>query len=45
MNTSETTSSSDPEHPNFENLKYDIVDNSDDLLLDNSFGSDVNFLV
>ena len=44
MNTSETTSSSDPECPIFENLKYDIVDNSDDLLLENSSDPDVNFL-
>ena len=36
MNTSETASSSDPGRPNFENLKYEIVDNSDDILLDNS---------
>ena len=31
MNTSETASSSDPEHPNCENLKYDRVDNFDDI--------------
>ena len=43
MNTSEIASSSDPEHPNFENLKYDIVDNSDDILLHNSCDPDVNF--
>ena len=43
MNTSETASSSDPERPNFENLKYDIVVNSDDILLDNSCDPDVNF--
>ena len=43
MNTSETASSSDPEHPNFENTKYEIVDNSDDILLDNSCDPDVNF--
>ena len=43
MNTSETASSSDPERPNFENLKYDIVDYSDDILLDNSCDPDVNF--
>ena len=43
MNTSETTSSSEPERPNFENLKYDIVDNSDDILLDNLRDPDVNF--
>ena len=34
MNTSETASSSlISECPNFENLKYEIVDNSDDILL------------
>ena len=44
MNTSEIASSSDPEHPNFENLKYEIVDNSDDILLDNSSEPDANFL-
>ena len=43
MNTSETASSSDPERPNFENLKYNVVDNSDDILLDNSCDPDVNF--
>ena len=43
MNTSETASSSDPERPNFENLKYEIADNSDDILLDNSCDPDVNF--
>ena len=43
MNTSETASSSDPERPYFENLKYDIVDNSEDILLDNSCDPDVNF--
>ena len=43
MNTSETASSSDQERPNFENLKYEIVDNSD-ILLDNSCDPDVNFL-
>ena len=43
MNTSETASSSDRERPNFENLKYEIVDNSDDILLDNSCDPDVNF--
>ena len=42
MNTSETASSSDPERPNFENLKYEILDNSDDILLDNSCDPDVN---
>ena len=45
MNTSETASSSDPERPNFENLKYDIVVNSDDVLLDNSCDPDLTFLV
>ena len=44
MNTSETASSSDSELPNFENLKYDIVDSSDDILLDNWCDPDVNFL-
>ena len=43
MNTSETASSSDPGQPNCENLKYDIADNFDDILLDNSCDSDVNF--
>ena len=43
MNTSETASSSDPEHPNFENIKYEIVDNSDDILLDNSCDLDVKY--
>ena len=43
MNTYETASSSDPERPNFENLKYDIVDNSDDVLLDNLCDPNVNF--
>ena len=43
MNTSETASSFDAEHPNFKNLKYEIVDNSDDILLDNSCDPDVNF--
>ena len=34
MNTSETASSSlISECPNFENLNYEIVDNSDDILL------------
>ena len=42
MNTSETASSSDPERPNFENLKYEILDHSDDILLDNSCDPDVN---
>ena len=42
MNTFESASSSDPERPNFEILKYDIVDNSDDILLDNSCDPDVN---
>ena len=36
MNTFETASSYDPERPNFENLKYKIVDHSNDILLDNS---------
>ena len=43
MNTSETASSSDPGRSNFENLKYDIADYSDDILLDNSCDPDVNF--
>ena len=43
MNTSDTASSSDPARPNFENLKYEIVDNSDDILLDNSCEPDANF--
>ena len=43
MNTSEIASSSGPERPNFENLKYEIVDNSDDMLLDNLCDPDVNF--
>ena len=43
MNTSETASSSDPEHPNFENIRYEIVDNSDDILLDNSCDPDVKY--
>ena len=43
MNTSETAHSSDLKRPNFENLKYEIVDNSDDILLDNSCDPDVNF--
>ena len=45
MNTSETASSSDPEGPNSENLKYDIVDNYNpgDILRDNSCDPDVNF--
>ena len=43
MNTYETASSSDPEHPNFENSKYDIVDHCDDILLGNSCAPDVNF--
>ena len=38
-------SSSDPERLNFENLKCEIVDNSDDILLDNSCETDVNFLI
>ena len=44
MNTSEITSSSDPERPIFKNLKYEIGDNFDDILLDNSCEPDVNFL-
>ena len=44
MYTSETAGSSDPERPNFENLKYEIVDNSDDILLDNSWDPDVKLL-
>ena len=43
MNTSETACSSDGERPNFENLKYNLVDNSDDILQDNSCNPDVNF--
>ena len=44
MNTCETASSSDPEGPYFENLKYDIVDNyNPDILLDNLCDPDVNF--
>ena len=43
MNASETASTSDPGRSNFENLKYDIADNSDDILLDNSCDPDVNF--
>ena len=43
MNTSETASSPDPGRPNFENLKFEIADNSDDILLDNSCDPDVNF--
>ena len=43
MNIFETASSSDPERPNFENLKCELVDNSDNMLLDNSFETDVNF--
>ena len=43
MNTSETASTFDPERPNFENLRYNLVDNSDDILLDNSCDPDVNF--
>ena len=39
----QTTNSSDPKHPNFENLKYEVVDNSDNILLDNSCDPDVNF--
>ena len=43
MNISEAASSSDTEHPNFETLKCEIVDNSDDILLDNLCDPDVNF--
>ena len=43
MNTSETGSSSDSERPNFENLKYNLVDNSDDILRNNPCDPDVNF--
>ena len=43
MNTSGIASSSDPERPNFENLKHDIIANSDDIWLDNSCDPDVNF--
>ena len=43
MITYETASSSDQECPNFENLKYEIRDNSDDIFLDDSCGPDVNF--
>ena len=43
MNTSETATSPDPEHPNFENSKYEIVDHSD-IFLDNSYDPDVHFL-
>ena len=43
MNTSETASSPGPEHPNFENSKYEIVDHSD-IFLDNSYDPDVHFL-
>ena len=43
MNTSETARSSDTERLNFENLKYEIVGNSDDIILDNSCDPDVNF--
>ena len=43
MNTSETARSSDLKPVNFENFKYEIVDNSDDILLDNSGDQDVNF--
>ena len=39
----QTTNSSDPKHPNFENFKYEVVDNSDNILLDNSCDPDVNF--
>ena len=43
MNISETASTSDLECSNFENLKYEIADNSDDILVDNSCDPDVNF--
>ena len=43
MITCETASSSDPECPNFENLKYEIRDHSDDIFLDDSCDPDVNF--
>ena len=36
MNTSETASGFDPECPTFDNLEYEIADNSGDILLDNS---------
>ena len=40
--TSETTTSSDAERPNFFLKKYEIVDSSDDILLDNLCVPDVN---
>ena len=43
MNTPETARSSHPEHPNFQNLKFEIADNSDAILLDDSCDLDVNF--
>ena len=42
--TSETTTRSDAERPNFFLKKYEIVDSSDDILLDNLCDPDVNFL-
>ena len=42
MNTSGTASSSDLERPNFENLKHDIIDNSNVISLDISCDPDVN---
>ena len=42
--TSETATSSDAERPNFFLKKYEIVDSSDDILLDNLCDPDVNFL-
>ena len=42
MNPSETASSSDPERINFKYLKYDIPDNSDDVLLHNFCDAYVN---
>ena len=40
VNTGETSNS---ESLNFETLKYNIVDNTPDILLDNSCDPDVNF--
>ena len=42
MNASDTVSSSDSEQLNFENLQYEIADNSDDILLDTSYDPDIN---
>ena len=42
--TSETATSSDAERSNFFFFKYEIVDSSDDILLDNLCDPDVNFL-